>query len=63
MSIEQREARQPGGVVILLTPALTAVSLPACIVPLISSSVYSFWLNERGRADRRASISTTGRKR
>ncbi|MDP2733197.1 MAG: ABC transporter permease, partial [Hoeflea sp.] len=47
MSIEQREARQPW---ILLTPALTAVTL-LLIVPLMFIVVYSFWLKSAAGAD------------
>ena len=47
MSVEAREARQPW---ILLSPALTAVTL-LLIVPLIFIVVYSFWLRTATGAD------------
>lgn len=47
MSIEAREARQPW---ILLSPALTAITL-LLIVPLMFIVVYSFWLRTATGAD------------
>jgi spermidine/putrescine transport system permease protein len=59
MSIEQREARQPW---ILLTPALTAVTL-LLFVPLLFIVVYSFWLRTATGADTPGFFSTTGKRR
>lgn len=47
MSVEAREARQPW---ILLTPALTAVTL-LLFIPLVFIVIYSFWLRTATGAD------------